>query len=47
LDINSKLIAADGSISANFRPDLLHPKEQGYQIWADAMQDTLNQMMKQ
>jgi lysophospholipase L1-like esterase len=46
LDINSKLIAADGTISANFRPDLLHPKEQGYQIWADTMQSTLDEMMK-
>jgi lysophospholipase L1-like esterase len=45
LDINSKLIAPDGTISANFRPDLLHPKEQGYQIWADAMQGTLDEMM--
>jgi lysophospholipase L1-like esterase len=46
LDINPKLIAPDGTISANFRPDLLHPKEQGYQIWADAMEPTLVEMMK-
>ena len=46
LDINSKLIAQDGTISENFRPDLLHPKEQGYQIWADAMNETLQQMLK-
>jgi len=46
LDINSKLMAPDGSISENFRPDFLHPKAQGYQIWADAMQGTLDEMMK-
>jgi lysophospholipase L1-like esterase len=47
LDINSKLIAPDGTISENFRSDLLHPKEQGYKIWADAMQGTLDEMLKQ
>jgi lysophospholipase L1-like esterase len=46
LDINPKLIAPDGTISANFRRDLLHPKEQGYQVWADTMQSTLDEMMK-
>jgi lysophospholipase L1-like esterase len=27
-------------------PDLLHPNEHGYQIWADAMEPALDEMMK-
>jgi beta-glucosidase len=27
-------------------PDLLHPNEHGYQIWADAMNPTLDEMLK-
>jgi len=28
------------------RPDHLHPTAKGYQIWADAMQSTLDELMK-
>jgi lysophospholipase L1-like esterase len=27
-------------------PDLLHPNAAGYEIWAKAMQPTLDQMLK-
>jgi lysophospholipase L1-like esterase len=27
-------------------PDLLHPNAKGYQIWADAMEPTLSEMLK-
>jgi beta-glucosidase len=27
-------------------PDLLHPSEKGYKIWAEAMQPALDRLMK-
>ena len=36
LDINSKLVRPDGTISKDLMPDFLHPKVEGYRIWADA-----------
>jgi lysophospholipase L1-like esterase len=33
-------------LSRDIMPDLLHPSKKGYQIWADAMESTLVQMLK-
>jgi lysophospholipase L1-like esterase len=46
LDIDSKLLTADGLISKQIMPDAVHPSTLGYQIWADAMQPLLDEMMK-
>ena len=46
LDIGDKLMAPDGSLPKEIMPDALHVNHQGYQIWADAMQPLLNEMMK-
>ncbi len=46
LDIGSKFLEADGTLPKSIMPDLLHPNEQGYQIWADAMNPTLEEMLK-
>jgi lysophospholipase L1-like esterase len=46
LDIGPKFLEADGTLSTDIMPDLLHPSEKGYQIWADAMNPTLDEMMK-
>jgi lysophospholipase L1-like esterase len=46
LDIAPKFLEADGTLSENIMPDLLHLNERGYQIWADAMNPTLNEMLK-
>jgi lysophospholipase L1-like esterase len=46
LDIGSKFLEADGTLPTSIMPDLLHPNEHGYQIWADAMNPTLDEMMK-
>ena len=46
LDINPKFLEADGTLSTNIMPDLLHPNEQGYQIWADAIGPALDEMLK-
>lgn len=37
LDICSKLLLPDGSISSEIMNDFTHPTEKGYQIWADAI----------
>jgi lysophospholipase L1-like esterase len=46
LDIGDKFLSPDGTISPRIMPDALHPNRAGYQIWVDAMQDTLDDMMK-
>jgi beta-glucosidase len=46
LDIGAKFLDADGKLPASVMPDLLHPNEHGYQIWADAMNPTLDEMLK-
>ena len=46
LDIDPKFLEADGTLPRDIMPDLLHPNEQGYQIWADAMGPALDEMLK-
>jgi lysophospholipase L1-like esterase len=46
LNINDKFLGPDGKVPASIMPDFLHPNEHGYQIWADAMNPTLFEMMK-
>lgn len=45
LDINAKFYGSDGKIPASVMSDQLHPSIEGYQIWADAMQPLLDEMM--
>ncbi|GJJ00764.1 hypothetical protein RugamoR64_13020 [Duganella rhizosphaerae] len=45
LNINQAFLAADGTLSKDIMPDLLHPNEQGYEIWAKAMAPTLTKLM--
>jgi lysophospholipase L1-like esterase len=40
MDINSKFLDAQGRL-IGFRNDNLHPNAQGYEIWAQAVADTL------
>jgi lysophospholipase L1-like esterase len=46
LDINDKFLAMDGTLSRNIMPDFLHPNEKGYVIWAEAMEPTINKLLK-
>lgn len=46
LDIGAKFLAADGTLPASIMPDFLHPNEEGYRIWGDAMADKLAELMK-
>jgi len=46
LDINARFLGNDGTIPNTIMPDQLHPNAAGYQLWADAMQPLLTEMMK-
>jgi lysophospholipase L1-like esterase len=46
LNIGKVFLAEDGSIPRTIMPDRLHPNEQGYQVWADAIEPTLAAMLK-
>jgi lysophospholipase L1-like esterase len=45
LDIGPKLANPDGSLSKEIAPDFLHLSEKGYQIWAEAMDPLLRQLL--
>jgi lysophospholipase L1-like esterase len=45
LDIGSKFLTTDGTLPKTIMPDLLHPNARGYQIWADAIEPTLADML--
>ncbi|TWT67101.1 platelet-activating factor acetylhydrolase IB subunit [Allorhodopirellula solitaria] len=45
LDINSAFLTDDRVLSREVMPDLLHPKQKGYAIWAEAMEPTIAKLM--
>jgi lysophospholipase L1-like esterase len=45
LDIGAALTNADGTLSRDVMPDLLHPDDKGYDIWATQMEPTLLQLL--
>jgi beta-glucosidase len=47
LDINDQLLDTDGILSEDVMPDLLHPNEKGYAIWADAIEPTVSKLMEE
>ena len=46
LDIGPKFLTESGELTKEIMPDFLHPNAKGYQIWADATQPTLDELMK-
>jgi lysophospholipase L1-like esterase len=46
LDMGSRFLEADGTISPTVMPDFVHLSKRGYEIWAEAMQPLLNEMMR-
>ena len=46
LDINKAFLNADGVLLRDIMPDLLHPNETGYQLWAEALEPTIQKLMK-
>ena len=47
LDIGSKFLEPDETISKENMSDFLHPTHAGYKIWADAMQEKLTALLPQ
>ena len=45
-DIGPKFLAADGTLSKEIMPDLLHLNAKGYQIEADAIREKLAALVK-
>lgn len=46
LDISPKFLDKDGKLPVEIMPDLLHPNKQGYGIWADSIDETLQSLLK-
>lgn len=46
LDIGEKFLEPDGTLPKSIMPDFLHPNEKGYKIWAEAVQPSLDEMLK-
>ena len=45
LNINEKFLEDDGTLPKDIMPDLLHPNEQGYKIWAEAIEPKIAELM--
>jgi lysophospholipase L1-like esterase len=46
LDIGAKFLDAEGKLSKTIMPDHLHPNAQGYQIWTDAIEGKVKELLK-
>jgi lysophospholipase L1-like esterase len=46
LDIGPKFLDKDGGLSKEIMPDFLHLTKKGYEIWADAIEGPLNELLK-
>lgn len=44
LDLSPLFLDHQGRLSRHLMPDYLHPNEQGYQVWADGMEDMLTRL---
>ena len=45
LSIGDKFLQEDGTLPKSIMPDLLHPNSEGYQIWAEAMESTIEKLL--
>jgi lysophospholipase L1-like esterase len=46
-DISDVFLADDGTLPKEVMPDLLHPNEAGYELWAEAIKDNVAKIMGQ
>lgn len=46
LDINDVFLNDEGVLTREVMPDLLHPEEKGYALWAEAMAPTIEKLVK-
>ncbi len=45
LDVGKSFLAADGTLSKDIMPDLLHLSPKGYQLWADAIEPKIKELL--
>ena len=45
LDINKTFLEEDGTLPKSVMPDLLHPHEAGYRMWAEAMEPMIAKLL--
>jgi lysophospholipase L1-like esterase len=45
LDIGNKFVQPDDTISREIMPDFLHLTPKGYQLWADAVKEPINELL--
>lgn len=45
-DINSVFLTKEGVLPKDIMPDLLHPNEKGYSLWAEALEPHLQRLLK-
>jgi lysophospholipase L1-like esterase len=45
MDVNQSLLESGGTLSKDIMPDLLHPNEAGYEIWASAIEPRVKELM--
>jgi len=45
MDVNAPLLESGGTLSKEIMPDLLHPNEAGYEIWAKAIEPRVKELM--
>jgi len=46
MDIGDRFLAADGTLPTDIMPDRLHPSQQGYRIWAEAIAPKVKELME-
>jgi lysophospholipase L1-like esterase len=46
LDLGERFLEKDGTLSKTVMPDYLHLSPKGYQIWAEALQPSLHELLK-
>ena len=47
LDLTDHFVSDLGVLSADIMPDYLHPNQEGYRIWAEAMEETIKQLLNE
>ena len=45
MDINDKFLKPDGELPNDIMPDLLHPNPKGYEIWAEAIEPKIAELL--
>jgi len=43
MNINNAFLDDDGALPESIMPDLLHPNEDGYKIWAEVMKPAIEE----